>query len=299
MKIVIIGASTAGHTVAEKLREKDPQAEIILLTEEPFSYYDRNRLPEFLSGAIKEKELFLAGDEWYRAHSVTLLKERKVVSLNCEKRVITCKEKEKIEFDYLVVASGRRYVVPEIPGAKKEGVFVFNALGDCKDFLKRVVIHPVGVIGSSEFALAIARAIIKKYSVEVKLMSDANVDSSALVEGIEVINSSIEEIIGEGEAQAVKLKEGKVIGLAAVVFLKQVKSNLEFLKNTSVVVQDDFIVSDAVGRTSDERVFAVGSVTQRQGAGATTKTSNEVYQEAALLADHLSSLLKGETCPTS
>ena len=297
-KIVIIGSSVGGHGVAVNLRAKDSESEIILITGEPYLFYDRRRLSEFLAGAIKEKELFLATEDFYRQQKINFLKEKKVTALSIDKRVVSFKEKEKIEYDFLVIASGRKYAVADIPGSKKDGVYTLNALEDYKDFVKRLIIHPICVVGSDESALGIARAVESRFKVEVKLITGMTLDASSVPPGIEVINSEVQEVIGEGEAQAVKLKEGKVVGVSCVIFKDTLKSNIEFLKNTRIEVADDYILTDGEMRTNSDRVFALGSLTSLRGSMPKAKTWDEVVQESTVVADNLIKQMRGETCPT-
>jgi len=240
-RIVIIGASVAGHSTAIALREKDKSVSITLISDELYRLYDRRRLADFLAGRVLEEELYLCSESFYPDNNINFLKEKKVVALNLKKRTITFKEKGSEKFDFLVIASGRKVLLPDIPGAKKEGVITLNSLDDYSKFSARMILDTVCVAGSDEAALNIAKIISDKYKVEV-------------------INGEPSEIIGEGEVQAVRLKEGKVIGASAVIFSTGFKSNIDFLKDTPVNIENDFIVVDEQMRTNVENIFACGAV---------------------------------------
>jgi len=203
--------------------------------------YDRRRLTDFLAGTIKEEELFLCRENFYPENNIDFLKEKKAVAVNPKKNTVTFKDREAIAYDFLVIASGRKIALPDIPGAKKEGVVTLQTLKDFKDFSARLIVDTVCVAGADETALDIARVISERYKVEV-------------------INGEPLEIIGEGQVQAVRLKEGKVIGASVVVFAAGFKSNIDFLKDTPVNIENDFIVVDERMRTNIENIFACGSV---------------------------------------
>ncbi|HTZ11872.1 MAG TPA: FAD-dependent oxidoreductase [Candidatus Margulisiibacteriota bacterium] len=298
--IVIIGASVAGSTSALKLREKIPDASITLLTQEAYPCYDRRRLPELLAGTIKENELFLASEELYARNNITFLKEKKVSSLNPSRRTIYFKEKGTLEYDFLLIASGRRFTLPEIPGAKRKGVFTLEGLEDYKKFIEhiRIIRSPVCIAGSNAWAFTIGKVIASNYKLEVKLLSANPPGEGELSEGFEVINSPITEIIGEGEVQAVKLKEGKAIGVSSVVFLDEQKSNVDFLKNTELKMEQECIATDEAMRTSIENIFACGTVARRKGQVEPSKNWDEVIIEAENFAENFAKQMKGETCQT-
>lgn len=261
--IVIIGASLSGHNIALRLREKNKNCQITLISEEEYPAYDHLKLADLISGVISEKDIFLCREEDYAKLGINFIKNKKVGSLNISKKLLYFKDKGNINYDILVIASGRSPSIPDIPGAKKEGVYRIYTLNDTKEFIERYIAHPVCIAGSNSFALKMAEAVAKKYGVEVKLLSSATFDPSNIPENTEIINDSISEIIGEGETQAVKLKSGKALGVCAVLFIDDYKSNIEFLKGTDIGIKDDFILVDGWMRTNQDNIFACGSVVRK------------------------------------
>ena len=296
-KIVIIGASVAGHNLALNLRQKDKDFSISLISDENCLLYDKNKLIDFVSGRVKENDLFLAGADVYQNNNINFVSGKKVNVVNTDRKQVYFKEKGSVEYDFLVIASGRRVVLPEIPGAKKDGVFVLNTLEDYKKFINSIIRETVCVVGSDERALNLAKAINAKFKVEVKLISQKPFDASLLVEGIEVVNLTVKEIIGEGCVQAVKLSDGRAIGVCAVLFLESLKSNIEFMKNTALEISADKIIVGDNFRTNIENIFACGTVCAKKDNLEIIKCTDEVINESSYLSDVLIKL-KGEICQT-
>lgn len=261
--IVIIGASVSGHNIALRLREKNKDFKITLISEEGYPAYDHLKLADLISNVISEKDIFLCSEDDYSRLGINFIKNKKVGSLNIPKKQLYFKDKGSINYDILVIASGRSPVIPDIPGAKKEGVFRLYALNELSEFIRHYIAHPVCIVGSNSFALKVAEAVSGKYGVEVKLLSCAAFDPSAIPQNTEIINDSITEIIGEGEIQAIKLKSGKALGVCAVLFMDNYKSNIEFLKGTDIRTKDDFILVDGWMRTNQDNIFACGSVVRK------------------------------------
>jgi NAD(P)H-nitrite reductase large subunit len=82
-KIIIIGSSAAGYTLAQRLLAKDSQRSVTIVTQEPFAPYDRRKLLGYFAGAVKEKELFLSlnGKETVRGGL-------KVTGVNCDRKTL-------------------------------------------------------------------------------------------------------------------------------------------------------------------------------------------------------------------
>jgi nitrite reductase (NADH) large subunit len=281
--VVIIGASLSGHSVAASLRENCLDCSITLISEENYPAYKRLMLVSYLLGEIKEEQFPVCQELFYLNNKINFIRARKIASLNTEKRLAYFKDKGSIDYDFLVIATGRSVVVPEIPGAKKDGCLKLYNLDDIKELSKRFISQPVCIVGSSNFAFEMAKAVHDKFKVDVKLiMSDSFISYN---EGLEIIRGELAEVIGEGEVQAVKLKEGKAIGVGTVLFMED-KPNLELIKNTRIEAENGIIKVDENMRTSVENIYAFGSV-----AGNNTNITG-------LISD-LVKQMKGEKCPTS
>jgi NAD(P)H-nitrite reductase large subunit len=261
--IVIIGASVSGHNIALRLREKNKDCRITLISEENYPAYDHLKLADFVSTTISERDIFLCNEDDYLKNNINLIKNKKVGSLNTQKKLVYFKDKGSINYDILIIASGRSPVIPDIPGAKKTGVYRLYTLDDVKEFLKHYIAQPVCIVGSNSFAIKMAEAVSEKYGVEIKLLSRAAFDPADIPKDTEVIHDSLQEIVGEGQTQAVKLKSGKALGVCAVLFMDNYKSNIDFLKGADIQTKDDFVLVDGWMRTNQGNIFACGSVVRK------------------------------------
>jgi NAD(P)H-nitrite reductase large subunit len=313
-KIVIIGASCAGHAVATGLREMLQDHSVTLVTQERYPVYDRRRLLEFAGGFLKEKDLFLCASDFYQKRNIDFLKECKVSLVNTNKKNIQFRNRESLEYDFLVICSGRSFLLPEIPGIKKNGVFALDSLNDGKDFQQKASGgDAVCIVGRSAAAERFAQILTEKQKKEVKLISaelvaevlvaePAKVSATQSLEPlvspevkayasalghIERIQSCVVEIIGESAVQAVKLNEGKIIGASAVVYMDALKSNIDFLKNADISIKDDLIEVDEGMRTRLSDVFACGAVCLRQNAAPREKLWEDVVEEARVVVENL------------
>ena len=120
--------------------------------------------------------------------------------------------------------------LPSIPGARKKGVVLISSEGDLKKLDTYLINDTVCIDGQSGITFRLAKLICEKYKVAVKVISTEQYHGE-LSADIQVINSPIQEIVGEGRAEAVKFKDGKAIGVCLVVF---VDKDMPVLSNPQV-----------------------------------------------------------------
>ena len=294
-KVVIIGASVAGHTVATALREGNKDCPITLVTEEAFVFYDRRRSFDYLDGKIKEKEVFCASPDFYQAKNINFLKERKVVSVNTGKRLGFFKNGEKresIEYDFLVICSGRKTPLPEIDGINKQGVFTLDSLKELKEARHHLSGESVCVIGSNWLTLEFAKVIAARQK-ELKIVTDENIDIALLPENTEIINTRVVEIIGESGVQAVKFQEGKIVSASVVFVMGKSKPSADFLKDTPVEISEEAILVDEDMRSNISNIFSCGSVCCIKGSGFKLKSWDQTSAESRVLVDNLIKTIGG------
>ena len=108
--------------------------------------------------------------------------------------------------------------LPQIPGARKKGVVLFSSWDDFNKLDEYLINDTVCIEGATGIALKLAGLIHQKYKVGIKLAC-TDKSSAELPADIQIINSPIQEIVGEGRAEAVKFKDGKAVGVCLVLFI--------------------------------------------------------------------------------
>ena len=111
-------------------------------------------------------------------------------------------------------------MLPQIPGARKKGVVLLSSSDDVKKLDDYLINDTVCIGGAAEVTFDLAKSIHEKYKVGVKVVSPDKFEGE-LPAGIEIINSPIQEIVGEGRAEAVKFKDGKAVGVCLVLFIDE------------------------------------------------------------------------------
>ena len=100
MKVVMVGAGPAGVTAAETLREHDREAEIVMLSAEPYPPYSPPAMVDhFLTGS----NLHLwRGEDWPKRMEVDLRSGATVVAIEPQQHRVLTVDGEAIGFDKLL-----------------------------------------------------------------------------------------------------------------------------------------------------------------------------------------------------
>src|SRR5271157_781289 len=75
MRYVIVGASAAGVSAAETLRQRDPGAEIVVISDERL-VYSRPLLSYYLAGHLSEENLLYRPRDFFEQLGITLVLDR-------------------------------------------------------------------------------------------------------------------------------------------------------------------------------------------------------------------------------
>ena len=131
-RYVIVGNGVAGTKAAEVLRVRRPDAEIVVLTEEPYPFYRRPQLADFASGAIGEARLWAKRDAFYTEQRIDLRLSTRVESVDATAGTLALAGGESLAYDGLLVATGRNATAAGVKGGGAVGVNHFKTLADAQ-----------------------------------------------------------------------------------------------------------------------------------------------------------------------
>ena len=116
---VVIGNGVAGTTAAHQIRKRDDTGDITILTQEPYPFYSRIRIIDFLSGNASIQDLLLKKEGWYKNHDITLRVNTTVTQIKPKAKQVVTREGETLTYDKLLLAMGGTPFVPPITGVSK------------------------------------------------------------------------------------------------------------------------------------------------------------------------------------
>ena len=114
--MVIVGAGHAAGQAAASLRQEKFTGEIVIIGEEPQIPYQRPPLSkQYLSGEQGIERVYLRPEKFYTDKNITLKLSTRVELINTGAKNVMTDKGETIEYDKLLIATGSRPRILDIP----------------------------------------------------------------------------------------------------------------------------------------------------------------------------------------
>ncbi len=275
-RYVVVGNGVAGVTAAQSIARADPAAEVHIFGEEPYLYYQRPRLWEFLAGEIEQQTLYFRPLDWYAAKGIQMHLGARVTALDPAEHRLTLADGGNIHYDRLLLASGAQPFVPPFAGTDKDGVFTLRTLDDARAMKAYAAdIRSVVVIGCGLLGVETARALLSLGLNVTVLESEPRLLPRQLDgEGAQVLqarleaiglhfltNAQTETILGNERVTGVRLRDGRVVEGEMVLISTGIRSRVELAREAGLEVNRGLIVDEQL-RTSAADVYAAGDVAE-------------------------------------
>ena len=274
-RVVVVGASLAGLSALEALRQQGYDGELIAVGAEPVLPYDRPPLSkQVLQGHWEPDKTALRDQAQYDGLGATWHLGRRATALDIAGRTITLDDGEPLAYDGLVIATG---AAPRwIPGSEGlAGVHVLRTLDECLalrselETASRLCVVGAGFIGAEVAASARVRGLevtvlealpaplARAFPAELggacaALHLDHGVDlrCGVTVAGFEA---------ADGQVTGVRLGDGSVVDADVVVVGIGVVPETGWLESSGLPL-DNGVVCDSTCATSAPGVVAAGDV---------------------------------------
>lgn len=279
MRYAIVGNGVAGVTAAQALVQADPGGEVHVFGREPYPYYRRPLLWEFIAGQIEQEAVFYRPAEWYAERGIRLHLGVEVAALDPTAHQITLADGGLVEYDRLLLATGGRSFIPPCEGSDKPGVFVLRTLDDAraiKAYAKEVstaLIIGGGLLGL-ETARALAAAGLTVTVVEFfpyLLPRQLDVEGAQVLQTLleaqglhMVIGATPEAILGNSHVEGIRLKDKRTVPGEMVIFSTGMRSETGLAQAAGLQVHKGVVVDEHL-QTSAEDVYAAGDVAEFEG----------------------------------
>ena len=281
VKYLIIGNSVACIKCIEGIRGIDKKGSIIVLSKEDCSNYSRPLISYYLGNRIEEEVLFWKGDDFYKENNVEVFTGTVAIGIDVNrKKVFT--NKDEIEFDKLLIATGGKPIIPEIEGYSEDinGIFTFTSLSDArklKKYIEERKCRDGVILGGGLIGLKCAEGLINKglkvYIIEMAdrlLPMTLDKDASEIIENglkeradCEVLKKDTIKRIDykNGVISNVSLSSSRNIETELLVIAVGVKPNIELIKETPIKHNRGILVDEYM-RTNISYIYAAGDVAE-------------------------------------
>jgi 3-phenylpropionate/trans-cinnamate dioxygenase ferredoxin reductase subunit len=271
--VVIVGAGHAGFQVAASLRQNGFKDRISLINDEPHLPYQRPPLSKaYLKGTGGPDSLMFRPQKFYADQAIELIADH-ATAIDRAARKLVLASGASLDYGHLVLATGARNRLLDIPNANLANVRYLRILDDSEDLRARlascgrVVVIGAGFIGL-EFA---ATARIKGLEVDVLELASRVMARAVTAEvsdyfqkqhtaaGIRIhlgVQATAIEAEG-GKVTGVSLSDGRHVPADLIVVGVGVLPNVELAAEAGLPVASGIIVNEHL-LTSDPNISAIG-----------------------------------------
>jgi nitrite reductase (NADH) large subunit len=276
--VVIVGTGPVGTRAAQELARLAPRVPLVVFGNEPYLPYNRVRLSSLLAGELNWSGL-VAGQELPAGPHVTARLNCGIVQIDRERRAVRDAAGRAQPYWKLILATGSRPLIPDIPGIAQNHVYVFRDLRDAERLCaRRMRSRRTAVIGGGLLGLEAARAM-QRYHTEVCLVEHSarlmprqldDAGAACLLEhvrriGIEaVLGDPVRQVLGDGAVTGLRLRSGREIACDTLIVAAGIRPNVELAAAAGLAVGRGVRVNDFL-QTSDPDIYAIGECAEHDG----------------------------------
>jgi 3-phenylpropionate/trans-cinnamate dioxygenase ferredoxin reductase component len=271
--VIIVGAGHAGFQLAASLRQDGFAERIALINDEGHLPYQRPPLSKaYLKGTGGPETLMFRPGKFYLDQGIELITDR-AVAIDRAARKITLHSGAALDYGHLVLATGARNRLLDIPNANLEAVRYLRTLDESealRHLLKpglRVVVIGAGFIGLEFAATARAKGLeVDVVELAARVMARAVTaeisdyfQSRHTATGMRIhLGVQVTSIEADGaRVTGVSLSDGRHIAADLVVVGVGVLPNVELAAEANLPVASGILVDEHL-LTSDPNISAIG-----------------------------------------
>jgi NADPH-dependent 2,4-dienoyl-CoA reductase/sulfur reductase-like enzyme len=225
-RLLIVGGDAAGMSAASQAKRLRPDLEVIAFERGWHTSYSACGMPYLVGGLVGRVESLIARTpEQFAKQGIEARLRHEVIGIDLAARRVTVRRLDEggeyaEPFDHLVIATGARPIVPNLPGIDAKGVSGLSVLMDGIRLRQLVDRDPPAravVVGGGYIGLEMAEALILR-GVPVALVEAADqvmstLDPDMAAPVAEALRASgVELYLGE-PAVAFEVAEGRVRGV--------------------------------------------------------------------------------------
>jgi NADPH-dependent 2,4-dienoyl-CoA reductase/sulfur reductase-like enzyme len=281
MKFVIIGGDAAGMSAASRAKRNDPSMDVVVLEQTNDVSYSACGMPYNIGDPQRQMDdLVVRKAEVFREkQNIDLRLGRRVERIDREAKTVSGKTSEgesfEVPYDKLLIATGARPIVPDIPGKDLPGVMGLKSLESgrkIKDYLAARKVEHVVIVGMGYIGLEMAEAFGER-SLKVEMIEMLPrllpwmPEEMAQVVQQELEEQGVKLHFGTGASAiedaspglAITLDSGERITTDMVLLAVGVRPNSEIAADAGLELGPNRAIAvDRSLRTSDPDIFAAG-----------------------------------------
>ncbi len=310
---VVVGTGQAAAQAVYTMRQCGFRGRIVMVGEEPHPPYMRPPLSKrLLAGSFAQDRVFLRPRGFYESAAIELRLHVRVEGVDRSGARVHLSDGKRLGYDKLLLATGSRPRLLDVPGAHGPGIHYLRTLDDALRLRASITSGVrLAIVGAGYVGLEVASTATTAGAQVTVLEIDERVLSRVTTPGISdffaaahrargvAIHCAARVIAFEGAGRLERIvSDGRhapvdadlaVVGIGAV-------PNTELAREAGLACDDGIVVDDRC-RTADPRIFAAGDCTRHPNAALGRRLRLESVQNAVDQATSAAHNMCGEDRP--
>lgn len=167
MKLVIIGGDAAGMSAASRTKRLDPTAEVVVIEQTRDVSYSACGMPYNIADPARPMDDLIVrpAEVFQQKMGIQVMTGHRAQAIDARQRRVSVMDSNEnriqIPYDYLLIATGARPIIPDLPGFDLPGVLALKSLSQgraIKDYLSTHRVARVAIIGMGYIGLEMCEA---------------------------------------------------------------------------------------------------------------------------------------------
>ncbi|MAD08187.1 MAG: ferredoxin reductase [Gammaproteobacteria bacterium] len=278
--MVIIGAGHAAGQAAASLRQEKYTGSITIIGDEPHLPYQRPPLSKaYLSGSQEVERVYLRAEKFYHDKDIDLKLSTRATAIDPDAKVVALEDGSSIDYDKLLISTGSRPRILNIPGSDLGGIHYLRTIDDVDGIRAEMreganlVIVGGGYIGLEVAAVGVEQGLnVHVLEMEDRILQRVTTPTMSKYydelhrgRGVNIhTNTGVTGFSGDGKVQKVLCGDTEFAADMVIVGIGIVP-NIELAQAAGLTCDNGIVVDDHC-QTSNPDIYAAGDCTNHPNA---------------------------------
>ena len=273
--MVIIGAGHAAGQAAASLRQEKYTGPITIIGDEPHLPYQRPPLSKaYLSGSQEVERVYLRAEKFYQDKDIDQKLSTRATAIDPDAKVVELADGSSIDYDKLLISTGLRPRILNIPGSDLGGIHYLRTIDDVDGIRAEMreganlVIVGGGYIGLEVAAVGVEQGLnVHVLEMEERILQRVTTPTMSKYydelhrgRGVNIhTNTGVTGFSGDGKVQKVLCGDTEFAADMVIVGIGIVP-NIELAQAAGLTCDNGIVVDDHC-QTSNPDIYAAGDCT--------------------------------------
>jgi NADPH-dependent 2,4-dienoyl-CoA reductase/sulfur reductase-like enzyme len=302
----------AGYAAKQMIEAGLKPGELAILSADSSLPYERPPLSKgFLSGKDNEESIRINSTDFYREHGIKVELGCEVVAVDCDRKRLKLKSGDQVGFGKLLLATGARPRLLNIPGEALANVHYLRSIHDSSAIRQSAAnAKQAVVIGGGFIGMEVASVLAQQNIAVTMVLNEDRIwkrlftpemsrffESYYVQRGVRFSKTaSVVELRGTRAVSLAVLKGGETLNCDLVVVGIGAQPMTEFLERSGIDVNNGVIVNEYL-ETNRPDICAAGDIANYPDLIFGKRRRVEHWDNAVTQGQHCARLLMGERTP--